>query len=147
MGGFAYELERNDIVKTDIPEFKVGDSVDVHVKIQEGNKERIQKFSGVVIARKHQGIRETFTVRRLVSGEGVERVFPIHSPKIDKIEVTRRGKVRRAKLYYMRDRVGKETRVAEDLKRSRENVVDTSRSVEAKVEAPAAEAAPEAAAE
>ena len=127
MGGFAYELERKAITKTDLPVFEVGDSVDVHVRIVEGQKERVQIFSGVVIARQHQGLRESFTVRRIVSGEGVEQVFPIHSPKVAKIEVTRRGNVRRAKLYYLRDRVGKRTRIEEDLKRSRETVVDKRR--------------------
>jgi large subunit ribosomal protein L19 len=122
MSGFAYTLEREEIDKVsatrnEIPKFQVGDTVDVHVKIVEGNKERIQIFTGVVIARKHQGLRETFTVRRIVAGEGVERVFPLHSPKIDKIEVRRLGDVRRAKLYYLRDRVGNATRVKEDLRR------------------------------
>jgi large subunit ribosomal protein L19 len=115
MSGFAYNLEREQVTKTDLPVFHVGDTVDVHVKIVEGTKERIQIFTGVVIARKHQGLRETFTVRRIVAGEGVERIFPLHSPKVDKIEVRRKGEVRRAKLYYLRDRVGNATRVKEDL--------------------------------
>ncbi len=93
--------------------FKIGDTVDVHVKIVEGEKERIQIFSGIVIARKGKGVNEAFTVRRLVGNEGVERVWPLHSPSLDKIEVKKSGKVRRAKLYYLRDRVGKATRVAE----------------------------------
>jgi large subunit ribosomal protein L19 len=93
--------------------FKIGDTVDVHVKIVEGEKERIQIFTGIVISRKGTGINEAFTVRRLVGSEGVERVWPLHSPSIDKIEVKKSGKVRRAKLYYLRDRVGKATRVAE----------------------------------
>ncbi|MCY3018112.1 MAG: 50S ribosomal protein L19 [Planctomycetota bacterium] len=93
--------------------FKIGDTVDVHVKIVEGEKERIQIFSGIVISRKGGGINESFTVRRLVGSEGVERVWPLHSPSIEKIEVKKSGKVRRAKLYYLRDRVGKATRVAE----------------------------------
>lgn len=94
-------------------EFAIGDTVDVHCRILEGNKERIQIFSGVVIARKGGGISETFTVRRIVAGEGVERIFPLHTPKISLLEVKRHGKVRRAKLYYLRDRVGKATRLVE----------------------------------
>ncbi|GIX03779.1 MAG: 50S ribosomal protein L19 [Planctomycetaceae bacterium] len=94
-------------------QFEIGDTVDVHQRIQEGDKERIQIFNGVVIARKGTGARENFTVRRLVAGEGVERTFPIHSPKIVKVEVKRRGKVRRAKLYYLRGRTGKATRLVE----------------------------------
>jgi len=94
-------------------EFEIGDTVDVHCRILEGNKERIQIFSGVVIARKGGGVSETFTVRRIVAGEGVERIFPVHSPKISRLEVKRHGRVRRAKLYYLRDRVGKATRLAE----------------------------------
>jgi large subunit ribosomal protein L19 len=99
--------------KKDIPSFEVGDTVDVHLKILEGSKERIQIYNGVVIARRGEGMREMFTVRRIVQGEGVERQFPIHSPKIAKIEVKRTGTVRRAKLYYLRDRVGKATRLRE----------------------------------
>jgi large subunit ribosomal protein L19 len=93
--------------------FTIGDTVDVHVKIVEGEKERIQIFTGIVISRKGAGINESFTVRRLVGNEGVERVWPVHTPSIDKIEVKKSGKVRRAKLYYLRDRVGKATRLAE----------------------------------
>jgi large subunit ribosomal protein L19 len=93
--------------------FEIGDQVDVHQRILEGTKERVQVFSGVVIARRGSGMRETFTVRRIVQGEGVERIFPLHTPKISKIEVKRTGKVRRAKLYYLRDRVGKATRLRE----------------------------------
>ncbi len=103
----------NDQIRTDLPAFNVGDTVKVHVKIIEGNRERIQVFEGTVIARKHGGIQETFTVRRISYGVGVERTFPVNSPKIAKIEITRRGKVRRAKLYYLRDRVGKATKVKE----------------------------------
>jgi large subunit ribosomal protein L19 len=99
--------------RKDIPEFTIGDTVDVHQRILEGSKERVQVFNGVVIARKGQGLDEMFTVRRIVQGEGVERVFPVHSPKITKIEVKRTGEVRRAKLYYLRDRVGKSTRLRE----------------------------------
>jgi large subunit ribosomal protein L19 len=100
-------------LKKDIPEFSIGDQVDVHQRILEGQKERTQVFSGVVIARRGDGMREMFTVRRIVQGEGVERVFPLHSPKIVKVEVKRTGRVRRAKLYYLRDRVGKATRLRE----------------------------------
>jgi len=111
------EIVQKSLLKPErITGFKIGDSVDVHVKIVEGEKERIQIFSGIVISRKGHGVNEAFTVRRLVGNEGVERVWPIHSPSIDKIEVKKSGKVRRAKLYYLRDRVGKATRVAEDQK-------------------------------
>ena len=100
-------------VKKDPPRFEIGDTVDVHQRILEGQKERVQVFSGVVISRKGDGMREMFTVRRIVQGEGVERQFPLHSPKIAKIDVKRTGVVRRAKLYYLRDRVGKATRLRE----------------------------------
>jgi large subunit ribosomal protein L19 len=93
--------------------FAIGDTVNVHTRILEGDKERIQIFNGVVIARRGSGTRELFTVRRIVAGEGVERSFPIHSPKIAKLEVVRHGKVRRAKLFYLRDRMGKSTRLIE----------------------------------
>jgi len=99
--------------KKEVPQFQIGDQVEVHCRILEGQKERIQVYSGVVIARRGDGMREMFTVRRIVQGEGVERVFPVHSPKIAKVEVKRTGRVRRAKLYYLRDRVGKATRLAE----------------------------------
>jgi large subunit ribosomal protein L19 len=99
--------------KKDIVNFQIGDQVDVHQRILEGSKERVQIFSGTVIARRGDGLRETFTVRRIVQGEGVERIFPLHSPKIAKIEVKRTGRVRRAKLYYLRKRVGKATRLRE----------------------------------
>lgn len=115
MTGFAHELERREVIKTDIPVFHVGDSVDVHVRIKEGDKERIQIFSGICIARKGGGLRETFTVRRIVEGEGVERIFPLHSPNVTKIEVKRAGKVRRAKLYYLRNLEGKAARIKEKL--------------------------------
>lgn len=99
--------------KTEVPEFNVGDTVRVHTKIIEGDRERIQIFTGTVIARSGRKANETFTVRRVVYGEGVERVFPLHSPKVADVEVVRRGKVRRAKLYYLKDRVGKRARVKE----------------------------------
>ena len=95
------------------PVFSVGDTVKVFFKVIEVNKERIQAYEGIVIARKHGGLRETFTVRRISSGIGVERTFPVHSPKIDKVEVLRRGRVRRAKLYYLRKRTGKAAKIKE----------------------------------
>lgn len=100
-------------MKKEPPRFSVGDTVDVRVKIVEGEKERIQVFNGVVIAKRGGGIRETFTVRRIVQGEGVERIFPLHSPKIVDIKVNKSGKVRRGKLYYLRERSGKATRLKE----------------------------------
>ena len=100
-------------VKTNIPEFNVGDTVRVMVKVIEGDRERLQAFEGIVIARKHGGISETFTVRRISFGIGVEKTFPIHSPKVADIQVVRRGKVRRAKLYYLRARTGKAAKVKE----------------------------------
>ncbi len=100
-------------MKSDVTFFEVGDTVDVHTKILEGSKERVQIFSGVVIARSGSGTREMFVVRRIVGGEGVERKFPLHSPKIEKIEVKRRSVVRRAKLYFLRERSGKAVRLTE----------------------------------
>ncbi len=107
------ELVEKASMKADIPAFDIGDTVDVHTKILEGNKERIQVFSGVVIARSGSGSREMFMVRRIVAGEGVERKFPVHSPKIEKIEVQRKSVVRRAKLYFLRERSGKAVRLKE----------------------------------
>lgn len=101
------------MLRTDIPVFKGGDTVKVHVKIKEGEKERIQIFQGVVIARKHGGVRETLTVRKVSAGIGVERVFPLHSPIVEKIEVVQVGKSRRAKLYYLRKLKGKKARIEE----------------------------------
>lgn len=98
-------------LRSDVPQFNVGDTVRVLFKVIEGNKERIQAYEGVVISRKHGGLRETFTVRRISSGIGVERAFPIHSPKIEKVIVVRHGKVRRAKLYYLRERTGKAAKI------------------------------------
>ena len=100
-------------MRTDIPQFNIGDTVKVFVKVVEGNRERLQGFEGVVIARKHGGIRETFTVRRVSFGVGIERTFPLHSPKIDHIDVVRKGDVRRAKLYYLRERSGKSAKIRE----------------------------------
>ncbi|AGF55090.1 MULTISPECIES: 50S ribosomal protein L19 [Clostridium] len=110
----AIEAEQ---IRTDLPNFAIGDTVKVYVKIQEGNKERIQMFEGTVIKKQNGGLRETFTVRRVAYGTGVERTFPMNAPIIDKIEIARKGKVRRAKLYYLRDRVGKAAKVKELLTR------------------------------
>lgn len=106
----AIEAEQ---VRIDLPKFNVGDTVKVHVKVKEGNRERIQVFEGIVLKRQNGGIRETFTVRRISYGVGVERTFPVNSPILDKIEIVRRGKVRRAKLFYLRTRVGKAAKVKE----------------------------------
>jgi large subunit ribosomal protein L19 len=100
------EITRHQL-RTDRPPFKVGDGVRVHTKVREGEKERIQVFAGIVIARKGHGIHETFTVRRISYGEGVERVFPVHSPNVEKVEIERESKTMRARLYYLRDRLGK----------------------------------------
>ena len=102
-------------LRSDIPEFRAGDTVKVYVKVVEGTRERVQLFEGVVISRSGSGVREMFTVRRISYGVGVEKVFPVHSPSIDHIEVVRNGKVRRAKLYYLRGRVGKGAKVKEKL--------------------------------
>ena len=99
--------------RTDLPEFKPGDTVRVHIKVTEGGRERLQVFEGVVIGRRGGGLRETFTVRKVSQGVGVERTFPLHAPTIEKIEVTREGRARRAKLYYLRERVGKAAKVKE----------------------------------
>jgi large subunit ribosomal protein L19 len=109
----ALKLISDSSLKQQPPKFDIGDTVKVHVRIKEGEKFRIQIFEGTVIARKHGDISETFTVRRLSHGVGVERVFPVHSPVVDSIQVVRHGKVRRAKLYYLRDRVGKAAKVKE----------------------------------
>ncbi len=107
------ELVEKSACKEDVPQFDVGDTVDVHTKILEGNKERIQVFSGVVIAKNGSGTRAMFVVRRIVAGEGVERKFPLHSPRIEKVEVKRKSVVRRAKLYFLRERSGKAVRLRE----------------------------------
>jgi large subunit ribosomal protein L19 len=106
MKAIVKEITKEQL-RTDHPAFKVGDGVRVHTKVREGEKERIQIFAGIVIARKGGGIQETFTVRRISYGEGVERVFPVHSPNIDKVEIDRVSEVMRARLYYLRDRIGK----------------------------------------
>lgn len=102
-------------LKTEVPVFNVGDTVKVYIKVVEGAKERIQAFEGVVIARKNSANRETFTVRRVSFGVGVEKIFPLHSPRIDRIEVLKKGKVRRSKLYYLRNLTGKATRIKEKI--------------------------------
>jgi large subunit ribosomal protein L19 len=132
------EIEK-EYYKRDLPQFRVGDTVDVHVRVKEGDRERIQIFTGTVISRRGTGTGEMFTVRRIVAGEGVERIFPIHSPAISDVRVRRHGSVRRAKLYYLRERVGKATKVKERVvegakkeKRSRKR-----RELEAELEATA----------
>ncbi len=107
------DIIEKEAMKTDLPALSIGDTVKVWVKVVEGNRERLQAFEGIIIAFKNGSVRETFTVRRLSFGVGVERTFPLHSPKIDHIDVVRHGKVRRAKLYYLRDRVGKAARLKE----------------------------------
>lgn len=102
-------------LRTDLPVLSIGDYVKVHLKVKEGNRERLQVFEGTVIAKKGAGLRETFTVRRVSYGVGVERILPVHSPKIDHVDVVRKGKVRRAKLYFLRERVGKASKVKERL--------------------------------
>ncbi len=106
-------LVEKEQMREDIPQFNVGDTVRVYVKVVEGTRERLQAFEGIVIQRQNGGIRESFTVRKLSYGVGVERTFMLHSPKIDRIEVVRRGRVRRAKLFYLRDRVGKAAKIRE----------------------------------
>jgi len=110
------ELVEREQLRTDLPAFRAGDTIRVHVKIVEGEKERIQPFEGVVIRKKRGGIRSTFTVRKISYGIGVERVFPIHSPRIDRIDVISRGKVRRAKLFYLRSLKGKAARIRSEKK-------------------------------
>ncbi len=112
----ALKLMSDACLKTEVPVIEIGDTVTVQVKIREGEKERLQAFEGTVIARKGAGISETFTVRRLSYGVGVERVFPIHSPNVASVKIVRKGRVRRAKLYYLRGRVGKASKVKEALK-------------------------------
>lgn len=107
------KMVEQDYLKKDVPPFRAGDTVRVHVKVVEGGRERTQLFEGTVIRRRGSGVNETFTVRRLSHGVGVERTFPVHSPRLDKIEVMRRGRVRRARLYYLRERVGKAARIRE----------------------------------
>ncbi|MDL2218825.1 50S ribosomal protein L19 [Ruminococcaceae bacterium OttesenSCG-928-O06] len=111
----ALKIISQGSLKPEVPKFNIGDTVRVSVRIKEGERERIQVFEGTVIAKKHGGISETFTVRRFSYGVGVERVFPIHSPLVEKVEVVRKGKVRRAKLYYLRERTGKAAKVKQKL--------------------------------
>ena len=110
MSNIIDQIEKESM-RTDIPDFRIGDTVKVFVKVVEGNKERLQAYEGVVIARKNGGLRETFTVRKISYGVGIERIFPVHSPRIDRIEIVRRGAVRRAKLYYLIERSGKSAKV------------------------------------
>lgn len=112
----ALKLIAQDSMKAELPAVDIGNTIKVHVKIKEGERERIQIFEGTVIAKQHGGISETFTVRRMSHGVGVERVFPIHSPTVDKVEVVRKGKVRRGKLYYLRQRQGKSAKVKEAIR-------------------------------
>ena len=113
--GLVNEVTKSQL-KTDIPAFRSGSTVRVHVKIKEGNRERIQMFEGTVIKRQNGGLRETFTVRKFSNGVGVEKTWPLHSPIVTKIQVVRKGKVRRAKLYYLRERIGKKAKVKELVK-------------------------------
>lgn len=112
----ALKLISNSSLKSEVPVLNIGDTVKVHVRIKEGDKSRIQVFEGTIIAKKHGGINETFTVRRVAHGCGIERVFPVHSPVVEKVEIVRSGKVRRAKLYYLRNRVGKAAKVKEAIR-------------------------------
>jgi len=112
----ALRLIAQDSLKTEVPQVSVGNTVRVHVRIKEGERERIQMFEGTVIAKQHGGISETFTVRRVAHGVGVERVFPLHSPTVVKVETIRKGRVRRGKLYYLRSRVGKAAKVKEQIR-------------------------------
>ena len=137
----AIELVEAANLRNDVPDFRVGDRVEIHQKILDGAKERIQVFEGDVIARQNGGVRETFTVRRIVQGEGVERIFPVHSPRIARIVIRKAGSVRRAKLYYLRERVGKATKIKDDARRQQKIDADLKAAAEA-----AAKAAQEAAA-
>ena len=112
----ALKLISESSLRSEMPELNIGDTVKVHVRIKEGDKYRIQLFEGTIIAKKHGGINETFTVRRVAHGCGIERVFPVHCPSVDKVEIVRKGKVRRGKLYYLRDRVGKAAKVKEQIR-------------------------------
>jgi large subunit ribosomal protein L19 len=132
-------LVEEPMLKGDVPDFRVGDRIEVHQRLLDGQKERIQVFEGDVIARHNGGIRETVTVRRIVQGEGVERIFPIHSPRIARIVVKKAGSVRRAKLYYLRDRVGKATKIKDDVKR--QQVIDANLKAAAEAAAKAAQEA------
>ncbi|MGE5608540.1 MAG: 50S ribosomal protein L19 [Bacillota bacterium] len=139
MSNRIVEAVEQSSLKKDVPQFSIGDTVDVATKIVEGEKERIQVFTGTVIARKGRGINETFTVRRIVNNEGVERIFPVHSPLIASVTVKRSGEARRAKLYYLRDRVGKAVRLVEKRK---EKVEAAPASATGTAEAPAVASTP-----
>jgi large subunit ribosomal protein L19 len=140
------ETLEDELGKTVVPTVHVGDTVNVHYLIREGDKERVQIFNGTVIAMSGRGIRKTITVRRIVQGEGVERTFPLHSPRVQDVELVRRGEVRRAKLFYLRDRVGKKTRVKELLgdkaRREKERDASEMAAMQAKAAAEAAAAEP-----
>lgn len=125
------QLVEKEHLSKSAPQFRVGDTIDVHTKIVEGDKERIQVFGGTVIMRKGAGINETFTVRRIVNNEGVERIFPLHSPFIAKVVVRRSGETRRAKLFYLRDRVGKSVRLTESRKAKKEEAAPAGEKPEA----------------
>jgi len=131
----AIQLVETSQKKGDLPDFRIGDRIEVHQKILDGQKERIQIFEGDVIARQNSSVSETVTVRRLVQGEGVERIFPVHSPRIAKIVIKKAGAVRRAKLYYLRDRVGKATKIKDDVKRQHKIDADLKSSAEAAAKA------------
>ena len=132
-----------EFAKKNPPKFDVGDTVDVHVKIIEGDRERVQIFTGIVIAKRHEGLSETFTVRRMVQGEGVERIFPLHSPRVVTVDVKKKGRVRRAKLHYLRGRVGRATKVEERIGAEKEvNAPEPPSSTKAPEDKPKAEAKP-----
>src|SRR5882724_5768489 len=131
MKNASLQLVETSQRRAEVPDFRIGDRVEVHQKILDGAKERIQVFEGDVIARQNGGVSETFTVRRLVQSEGVERIFPVHSPRIAKIVIKKAGSVRRAKLYYLRDRVGKATRIKDDVKRQHKIDADLKAAAEA----------------
>ena len=137
------KLIEQEQLRTDLPPIAIGDYVRVHLKVKEGNRERIQVFEGTIIARKSGGLKETITVRRLSYGVGVERVLPLHSPRISKIEIVRRGKIRRAKLYYLRKRIGKAARVKERLVNRELLKAKAAAAAEAAEQTEIAEAAPE----
>lgn len=131
----AIQLIETSQRKSDVPDFRIGDRVEIHQKILDGQKERVQVFEGDVIARQNSSVSETVTVRRLVQGEGVERIFPVHSPRIAKIVIKKAGSVRRAKLYYLRDRVGKATKIKDDAKRQHKIDADLKSAAEAAAKA------------
>jgi large subunit ribosomal protein L19 len=133
----SIQLVEKSQKRSDVPDFRIGDRVEVHQRILDGAKERVQIFEGDVIARQNSSVSETLTVRRLVQGEGVERIFPVHSPRIAKIVIKKAGSVRRAKLYYLRDRVGKATKIKDDTKR--QHKIDADLKTAAEVAAKAAQ--------